>query len=449
MREVAGGLRAIALPVAVLAAVATAACAPASPRPELLRRFASYELADTSGLVDVSVFSTAAPGEASAPSLLQLSKSAQSELIESLAAKTATLDRFLRALADPVPSSPPDPGSLDRTRFRRRLVVSVENRAAGPLSLPRPGGGWTTRPGSRLSRIRVAVGIDRGTGRFVAWNRFASRHESVDLGRLRLRRGLEGGLGLEAEAAPLPRPLRSADATVGGETTLDEEAVLRDRYLWTGTLRPDSMILLQQGVVGVDLTGNSVLEVEIDLADAPPVTLHRFGGLFDAAGRARPPDSVTVEARRLVHAPALPDGLVGSLRFEAVTRTILPGGGEATLTEGDDRVRYLRTRAEGAPVTLIAGEDVRASVWEIVAPGCERILHLGGAGDRTGGVLHFGRPGEARRFLRWLRSSESAVVAGRRLRLGPDAPLRARDVASLRVRLLPLNWDPGLGPGCP
>ncbi len=433
--------------VAALGAALTVAACWSAPEPELLRRHATREVADTSGLVDVTLFSVPAGRTAGATPLAELSASAQAAMIRAVSRKTDTPEAFLRTLG-PSPAASGAGGAIDRTRFRRRVVISAENRAGWPS--PDADGRWRAGPGTRIDRLRVAVGTDAARARFLSWDRFASRYQSVDLGEMSFRRERSSGLGVDVVPGGTARELEAAGLDAARSSSLDEELPLRSRYVSTGILLPDSMILLQEGAVGIDLTGNVVVQVEVDVADAPqPVRTQAFGGLFGADGAPRPPDSVRVAARDLVYAPDAGDDVRGTLRVDAVVRAIRPGAGDATWAEGDDHAVHLVESSVGPSVSLVPARELRASVWQLATRGCGAFLHVEGGLVGRPEVVQLASPDEAFDLLRWLRATRPSEVAGRGLRLGPGGPLEPPDTDRLSVRLTPLNWSAGSAPPCP
>ena len=415
--------------------------------PELLRRHAAWEVADTSGVVGVSVFSVPAAADASSPRLPELSSSAQAAFVRAVADRTETSGALLRTLGGPIGAPAGRGAMLDRTRFRRRVVVSAENRAARPAR--DQGGRWRASPGARISRLRVALGLDPSRAEFRSWDRFASRWESVDLGAMSFRREVRAGLGVELSPEIVAREVDLLGLEAGRTSTVDEELPLRRRYVSTGMLRRDSMVLLQEGAVGIDLTGNVVVQVDVDVRDAPePARTHAFAGLFGDDGSPRPADAVRVASRDLVHAPGPVGDLRGSLRFEAVVRTVRSGAGDATWAEGDDHVRYLVEAAEAPDVVLVRASELRASVWQLATSGCRAFLHVEDDAGRPA-VVQLASAEEAFALLRWLRRSGSGEVGRRTLYLGPDRGLAPGGADGLAVRLLPLNWSAGEPAPCP
>lgn len=429
-----------------------AACALSRPEPELLRRYDRFETADSADLVQVSVFASPLPSPERPPLLSELSKSAQAAYIRSLADRTRTADGLQRALGAPVGGPAAGPRPLDRTRFRRRVVVSVERRSS--TRAPEPASG------SRLARVRVALGADRAA-RFTSWDRFVTRYDTVEIGTMELSRSNELGADLELGAGSGTVADPSGSIGIAGRRAvgLDESLPLRERHVSNGILRPDSMVLVQEGAAGVDLVGNSVVEVELRVEDRTAATVSRFEGLYGPDGRPRPGDSVRLATRQLVAARRA-EPVTAELRFEALVRTVRPGRGDATYSEGDDHVRYLRTAGGGSAVVLVPGRELRASVWTLVSGACELLeIEHPVAGSSPGhGALWFASRGDAVRFLQWLGDGRRAgaggarapiTVAGRRLWLGPGAPLSRSGLPALFVQLQPLNWSPGGYSVCP
>lgn len=432
---------------ALLLAALAAACA-TRPEPELLRRFRSHSVADTSGLVDVTLF--AGPARVPGTRLTDLSASAQTALIRELGDKTDSPEALLRALSGPLARGfESAPGGDHGIRFRRRVVVSAENRGAG--GGPGRGGADRLHPDARIDRLRVAVGLDTAVAAFRSWDRFATRYETVDLGEMEFS-GAPGRDGaLAVSPGPLLRELELLELGSGRSATLEESLPLRQRYVSTGMLRPDSVILLQQGAVGLDLTGNTVVELEIAVKPAPtPWRVLALEGLFDAGGRPRPPDAVRVLPRDVAFAPSADGGVRGRLSYRAVTRMAGPGPAAATWAEGDDDARLLVEVGPSREVVLIAEEELRTTVWQLATPGCRRILQIDNPRTGRPGPVSLASPGEATDLLRWLRATSASRVGGRALHLGSGGGGNVLlDADGLRLRLVPVNWDPGGGTPCP
>lgn len=432
-------------------------CALFSREPELLKRWDAYEMGgDTTGLVEVTAFTARSPATDAPAAVAGLSPSAQASYVRAMADRTSTEEELRRALAAPL-GAPARTDGLDRTRFRRRLVISVERLDPGA----RPD--EALAPVTRILRLRTTIGLAADRARFTSWDRFVTRYDTVELGTMEFTRSS----GLELEAGLVPgaglREAGPVDVGASAGAGLSESLGLRRRAVSNGILRPDSMVLLQEGTPGADLEGNSVVEMELRVTPVVASTVHRVSGLFDDRGRPRPADSVRLAALPLIGPEEAVD-VTAELRAEALVRTVRRGGGEDTRVEADDRVRLLRDVGEASRVLLVPARELRTSVWEVTTSDCE-ILQIERPGAKPGSVpaaLHFVEGADARRFLRWLRAAGSGPAAdrgpagapvsvdGRSLHLTPVEPLTRSRIPELHVRLRPLNWSPGGGfPSCP
>lgn len=461
-----------AAPALLLALPLLAGCGLFSPEPELLKRWDRYTVADTTGLMRVTVFTARSPASDAPSALADLSRSAQATFVRAMADRTTTVAGLQDALASPLASPGASDGEVDRTVFRRRLVISVER--TGPVGA-REEEGLSRK--ARVARSRIALGLRGDRARFTSWDRFVTRWDTVELGTMSRTRSVD--LGGDVELLP-GTPIDEAgevglSASLGSQ--LDESLTLSERHVSNGILRPDSMILLQEGSAGIDLVGNSGVELELRLARGAATTshLHRFEGLFDSAGRPSPPGTVRIERRRHVYpsrSTVDAGGIAATLRHEIVIRAVRRDRGDATYAEGDDRVVFLRdTGRGGSAVVLVPAREMRASAWRLVrtAGGTREVLQVaappGSGPGATSRELRFATADDARALLRWLdahrrsplpgpeppswasagadaAADPEVTMVGRTLYLAPRRPLRRSQITELAIRLHPLNWTP-------
>jgi len=248
--------------VTVMAAVLSAACA---STPELTRRYAGIRPDEGASRMRavVSMFSlpVLSPGSRS---MFDLGSSGQTAFINVARDRTSSMPDFVEALGTHIPGTPAGPG-IDATRLHRRVVFSLSPEGLGPAD--------------RIDRLLLTLTLTSPTygsspaWRFASWNRFTTRYETIELGDIGLSRKREIGVSLG------DLPAGSAGAEIGASTklgrNLEEELELRQRYVAaTGTLSDHSASIYQEGVVGIDLTGNSSIDVELAaIAEAPAVQM--------------------------------------------------------------------------------------------------------------------------------------------------------------------------------
>ncbi len=396
-------------------AALSAACA---STPELTRRYAEIRPAEASDQVraNVSVFSLRVPS-AGSHSMFDLGSGGQTAFINVARDRTTSLTDFAEALGTRIPGTPTGPG-IDATRLRRRVVFSLSPAGLGPAD--------------RIDRLLVTITLTSPTynsapaWRVTSWDRFATRYETIDLGDISLsqRRELGASLG--------DLPVGSAGAEIGASTkhsrNLEEELELRQRYVAaTGTLSDHSASIYQEGVVGIDLTGNSSIDVELAaIAAAPAVQMARVtdmgsddsGGAQLTTARVVWPDTdgrcsaVDIRAR---------------LKVSYRIRRVLQGA--ATVVEGDDTITYIETTEDLGEFVLVPARDQRVTLWEIVRG--KAILTL----DRA--PLLFATAAEARDVATWLGRVGATSLGGTQLLLG-EAVLEG---AGFGIRPHAVNWD--------
>lgn len=397
-----------------MVAVLSAACA---STPELTRRYAEI-LPDAGGShmrAVVSVFSLPVPSPGSR-TLFDLGSGGQTAFINTARDRTRSMRDFTEALGARIPAIPAGPG-IDATRLQRRVVFSLSPEGLGPAD--------------RIDRLLLTLTLTSPTygsapaWRFTSWDRFSTRYATVDLGDISLSRKREFGASLG------DLPAGSAGAEVGASVkfsrNLGEELELRQRYVAaTGTLSEHSASIYQEGVVGIDLTGNSSIDVELTaVTEAPAVQMVRVTGM-----RPDSPDGVQLTSTRVVW-PAT-DGRCSAVdiraRLEVSYRIRRVLQGAATVVEGDDTIAYIETTEDLGEFVLVPGRDQRVTLWEIVRG--RDILTL----DRA--PLFFATAAEALDVAGWLGRTGAASLGGAPLLLG-EAVLQGTDFS---IRPHALNW---------
>jgi len=400
--------------VPIAAAVLSVGCA---STPELTRRYA--EIRPDAGAAhmsaDVSVFSLPVPSPGSR-SMFDLGPGAQTAFINAARDRTSSMRDFVEAVGTRIPASPTGPG-IDAMRLQRRVVFSLSPQGLGPAD--------------RIDRLLLTLTVTSPTHgaapawRFVSWDRFATRYETIELGDISLSR--KGELGVSLGGLPVGSAGAEAGASAKLSRNLGEELELRQRYVAiTGTLSDHSASLYQEGVVGIDLTGNSSVDVELAaVAEAPAVQMARVSGL-------RPGSSGGVQLTSArVTWPATDDrcsavDIRARLEVSYRIRRVLQGA--ATIVEGDDIIAYTETTADLGEFVLVPARDQRVTLWEIVRG--RDLLTL----DRA--PLLFASATEALEVAAWLGRTGTASLGGAPLLLG-EAGLQGADFA---VRPHAVNW---------
>ncbi len=408
----------------VLAALICAGC----PSPILTSRYASAEfgaLPEGSDAVRVSAFVLDVPAAPTKGILFELAPQAQSMLVKELAGKTETVEAFLAALKGGGDGE--DGCRLDLTRFKKRVVFSVEKKI--------PAAGSGIGPADRVSELNVTLNLPPRV-QFLSWNRFETKYESVDLGKIGAtqssKAGISGTLATKGSLLPEGVPV-SLEFGQG----MSEEILLKQRYVsLSGALAPQAARLYQQGVAGIDLAGNFFIDLDIWLAEGILTDTVVTVGNLKSKGAWTPAEKVQVDLRKLTY-PARTEPVLCAMEFEYVLRHVL--GMDGTVMEGDDLVRFMKGQGR-SEFELLRAAELRANIYAVrsfrlhdgMASENGYRLHLAGT---PGMPLHFAGYSMARAFLDWLKETRST-------RMGPFAleldgkPLDVRDIRDLEIELL-------------
>ncbi len=322
-------------------------------------------------------------------------------------------------------SSGPD----DRTVVHRTLVVTV--RKDPPFN-----------PADRLEATDVTIRL--AGAKFVGWDTLATAYTTINAGTVQFTavRGLT-----ESLSAPSGVPA-AVGATLGAsqsDTRAETLAVTQQAETLSADVEDGGRVLdiHRQGGLGVDLTGNTVVKVDIAYDGNPSRTVvSAIGAYHDKAGAILAPGHLAL-TQSLVLAPPPKADVKAKVDLTYTVRHILAGDG--TYEEKDDRVQEItRTSAVANDTPLVPARDFSPTFFGLHAEGSAHgavgILRPGGA--LTG--LCFGTYDEAGEFLAWLRIAkpkDPSVLAEARIGFNPVPPsgapiepLRAADVAGLQVR---------------
>lgn len=421
-------------PLLLVLAVMAAACSPfVSPRAakrhvrmtvirqdtisvDSLRRWANW--------VDFSVFSLSVPPPPPSRDLFSLAGEGQAAFIQAMAAQLKEREGAVlpQALASAIQQERL-PTMRDLGLVKRRVVFSVENRS--------------TSPADRLVAVRLRLRPDQDSVRFLNWDKLATVHEVIDLGSLTFGQTVTAGAELGAALGAL-----TPNLSTSGQSTLQEQIPLRQRVVpVSGTLMDREAILIQQGGPGQDLTGNVIVDLEMQLPTRPSqtITFVTSPGESDAGIDC---SKKPVFRQQVVQIPAgAGRDITGTLIAEYTIRRVRSG--HVTLHEGDDEVFHLQGVDTVSKVTLIPSRDLIVRMWSLVDAGGTP-LQARLQGQTKLELLQFAGYEDAMRLANWIGQCGAAPISRRELILATgralDPPaLTVNDKPALRIDLVEAN----------
>lgn len=375
-------------------------------KPQLAKRYRNTpQLPDINsiGYATVSAFVTDVPAASALPALQGLSPQGQGELIKAIGKDKTSNEQLMRDLGRRFTSQSSVDGSgvIDRTRVTRRLIITIQRNELN------------TRPADRMVAARITLDGLQGA-RFVAWDKFETQYDQVDIANLTRKGTDQFKAGLSV--GPAVGAATPASGTLGytGTNELTEVVKLRQRrVLLSGQLMAKKAVLFQEGTYGIDLVGNTAIDVTIELEGGKRELVSGFiFGPLRKAGDWLAPDDVTYRAVQLrlpswnANKPDVTVGIGGQYVIRHVTY------GDETFPEGDDKVIFnegdfttiegLKEQRYPGAVILVDANDVRqrGMYWVITEGGTQSDPRLRFAESRMDLVFH--TYNAATMFMEWL-----------------------------------------------
>lgn len=281
-------------------------------------------------------------------------------------------------------------GAENRSVLHRTLVVSV-----------RKAGGFN--PVDRLEATDVSI---RPIGaRFDSWDTLATTYTTINAGTVQLTqaRGLTENL---TAGAPSTAPV-SGSLSLGGsqtDTRVENLSALSTPESLSATIEDGVLRIRRQGGYGIDLTGNTV--VKVDLAYAIPEHVYLFSakGYTDQKGHWLPPAKVSF---MLKPAAIVPPGtsIEADVFLTYTIRHVIHGG--KTYEEKDDTVLERTVGPVYTHAVLVPGTQVPPLFGIFLTAGSHRGFNVEITEPGMDPVpLCFDTYNEARDFLAYLRAGD-------------------------------------------
>jgi len=385
-----------------------------SPHPKYTLRYKTVELVDNdpdaSKTASVSAFVLDVPENASGKTVSDLPERAQAEAIKTLGGKTTNAKDFLTSVGSAIGKKQQKSGVEDRSVFKKRVVLSIENLA-------------TTALADRFTFAELSLTFAGDQAKFLSWDKFATQFQTVDLGSLSYSQSREVDFKATAKPAQV-RELTGLELDTKNTNALQEQLALRQRFITiTGSLTARKASLIQQGAPGIDLAGNVAIDLTISVpADKGAYTVTDFGELVDENGKPTDPAKLNVADRTITAPRDQCRDVKANVALSYVLRHVVRGG--ETLTESDDEVQLKKGNLAGIEVIIVPADELRVPTWTLQLN--HRILdlqRLPGVPGKLSQPVTFDSFDQARAFLVWLNKlhelnkTKTLEISGRTLTL--------------------------------
>ncbi|MCB8884026.1 hypothetical protein ACELLULO517_27570 [Acidisoma cellulosilytica] len=292
--------------------------------------------------------SFATSANTTSPSITALSDRGQAAYIVAVAHESKDITSLQQNLATPLKSATTDT-EINRTVFHRTIVVTVRRDGA-------------FNPADRLEATDVLINLPNG--RFDSWDTVATAYTTINAGSITLTQthGTTEGLTV---GAPTGAPVSGSVNLAASQSEARAETLNASNQVETLTVTVEgnnnhSLRIHRQGGYGIDLTGNTVVKVDISLDPENGSGNPEWSYLFsaktqDSRGNPLPFQQAKLLSTKLI---SLPPGkpLQADVTLLYTLRHVLRGG--STYEERDDDVLEHTFAPVKETVNLIPSQDV-------------------------------------------------------------------------------------------
>ncbi len=394
-----------------------------------------YSVDATDGDVKVSSFVSEVVGSSkkSEPIILQLHEKGQAALINAVAQHCKDADCIYESLSEKFPTKSRD-YNLDNTKLHIQLIFSIEKVVSIDKivldDINNHKGKYI--PENRIERVSIIVENEHQDHvSFTKWDKFVTEYKKVELGSISRTKTLTHSASIS--------PDNTGTVTGGSNLSIShsdaktESKTIKDRIITNVMLTDDEISLLQEGIVGIDLEGNSSVKLHITL-DGEPADIFRIN-----SGQSKGDKMVLEEAKLIMPSyeliAAFNDGLKFKLSGEYVLRDVVGNG--KTIDEGDDSIILRQGNLVSANnhvsiLSLKQLKNLRSRYYLCLKkdPGAQLSIETI---ENPYMSLDFASYSEADQFLTWLLKNKKTMVDGRQLSIS-QTKLQESQIQNLQIK---------------
>ncbi len=335
--------------------------------------------------------------------IFDLSPKGQAALITELGKKETATDKFVSGLTNNLSAKPNPAEIIDYSQFEKRIVVSVRNKSH--------------MPADRIEKIIITLDIGSEV-KILSCNKLTTEYQTLDLGKLNYTNTqnaeISGSAGIEAGNEATLANEKITNTTTGktsagltgkfsASRSLSEEVLLKQRMVvLNAAISQNKLSLYQEGVGGIDLTGNILADVTLAIEDLKVEKAYAFSELIknEVLSEAA---SIKVSEKLLI-CPNITNDVKANVSFEGGYRQVLKR--HNTISESDDKVQsYYGKVVNSTAEIIIPKNKIQPKLWKLTFTNdaFKRPVQItsptaGGPGD-----LLFNSLAEARDFALWLK----------------------------------------------
>ena len=287
------------------------------------------------------------------------------------------------------------PAADDRTVFHRTIIVTV-----------RKDGGFN--PADRLEATDVTITLDKA--RFDSWDTLVTAYTTINAGTLQLTQ-VRGATESLSAAAPSGAPISASASVNASQTNTRVESLTASNQAETLSATVEDsgtkLVIHRQGGYGIDLTGNTVIKVDMSYSESPLSTyIFTVPTYVDEKGNWLPAEKVVLKA---VPVAMVPPGKAIDAKVTLVYTIRHVKSGADTYEEKDDDVLNWTSPPITKSVTLIPSREASPpsfGLWETSGPTKDFAVNVVRPGRGPVGLC-FDSYNDASDFLAYMKAANT------------------------------------------
>jgi hypothetical protein len=425
----------------VLILLALASC---SHFGHLTRRYSSMEIHRNNDTIKkyiaVDAYSIEKEPETQKPkTIFDLLPQGQQALINEISKKESSSNALITAITSNLTQQTKNLTNVyDYSKCNKRIIVSIRNKGHSPAD--------------RIPKINVTLDLGSKV-RILSCNKLTTEYQTLDLGKLNFKTTLNSEIsgnisadvGTEAAITGQDASLKTSGKSNTGVTgkmsanrSFEEEVYLKQRMVvLNAAINNNILTLYQEGISGIDLTGNILADITIGFNDLKVFQTFTFNNLTKD-GIPSEPDKVSINEKLFI-SPNISEDVSCKISFEADYRHVERK--HRTISESDDKVSLYYGEVNNPTSNIILTESgLQPKVWKLAEYGDNnrKPLQLTDTTKTGGKELLFSSYDEANDFVKWFISKFDYTKSEMRI---SDKKLLIRMTSSFlkekRIEILP------------
>ncbi len=341
--------------------------------------------------------------------IFDLSPQAQSSIIKEISKKETGTSKFIAVLTDSLSFKPikKTDDIINDYQIERRIVISVINKSHIPAD--------------RISRIKITLAFDKKNLKILSCDKLITAYQTLDIGKTNYTSTKNAEIVGNASIGAGTKSINvlsnqdtigaSAETNAGFSGKLSstrsysEEVLLKQRIISLNTeLDKNKLSFYQEGISGIDLTGNILADVKLEFIDLNVDKVYSFTNL-KTGDKFNEPSLIKVNDKTIIYPNLSKDKNVGvkvSVSYEADFRKVIKN--HETISESDDSVKLYYGAQSNKDSLVIPRTILMPALYKISLKGDSEHLPIQINFPNGSNELLFYSYNEAKDFLLWMIS---------------------------------------------